>query len=401
MKRVIPITNFFKNQTVVTLTSANIFETLGVSLFNIVLLTYAKGFKQANLFVSIASVASILPGTIGVLMGHLADNTGKKANALIFAKIVQAVLYIILANLITSRTSIIFGVVILINIVSDLVGTYSWGLRASIIQGRVPRSLQRTVLGISQSIAMFLQPIGQSIGIMVLSYTHSYAMAGYINALTFLIAAIALYIGKDSIQLPHSIEGVIQGRSDSFRVVMKQMGSVLKSATKINVPLLMVSIMVLNALAAGMGVIINLTLLKTSVSIHLSYGETVLLVNVFNIVGVIIGSLVNTKLTAKMSVRTILSFADSCLMLLFLNLWFIHSFLLILVPYFLLGWGIGQFNPKLDSEVMKLADSHIIGIVSGAIVSIATIASPVGSIGLVLLYNLVPNWLLMVSQLVY
>lgn len=387
--QVISIKAYLKNRTVRALMSASVFETLGISIFNIVLLTYARSFQHANVFVSIASVASILPGTFGALMGRLADNTGKKSQALILTKIVQAALYILLANIITTKTVLIFVIVIMINMGSDLVGAYNNGLRVPIIQKRVPQEIRRTTLGVSQSITMFLQPIGQSIGVTVLGITHSYAMAGYINALTFLIAAFILYLGRSSIQLHLSV--VDQKNQISLHAVLQQIKIVLESATEINMSLLIISIMLLNSLAAGLSVIINLSLLK--LTLVFSYGVAVLLVSIANISGAIIGSLLNTKLTSKMSVQMILSFINSCLLILFINLWLVHSFFLILVPYFLLGWGIGKFNPKLNAEVMKLADPHIIGSIFGTITSIATIASPIGSVGLVLLYNLVPTWI--------
>ncbi|AEV95893.1 MFS transporter [Pediococcus claussenii] len=387
------INSFFKNRAVITLTLANVFEVLGISIFNIVILTYAKDFPNANLFVSIASVASIFPGILGLILGRLADNTRKKSAALIRIKIYQAFIYILLANIITAKTTNIFFLVILINITSDILGMYSNNLQAPIVQKRVPSNLQRTTLGISQSVSMLVQPIGQSIGVVTLSLWHSYAIAGYINAIAFILSAIVLYLGKSSIKLSSKFSSKSNKRKKSFLSIFKQIFKTLRTASGVNVPLLLISIMLANTLTAGFSVINNLFLLDHPNVSGLPYSVSVLCVSIANIIGAIIGSLFHTRLTDKITLQRLISFEIICLVVLFINLWVFHYFLLILIPYFLLGWSIGQFNPKLDSEILKISDPNIIGSVFGAITSIATVASPIGSVGLVLIYNLFPTWI--------
>jgi MFS family permease len=70
--------NLGRNRAFVTLTVADLFETIGTSLFNIILLTYARTFAQANLMVSLVSVATVLPGIFGMLTGRLADSQTNK-----------------------------------------------------------------------------------------------------------------------------------------------------------------------------------------------------------------------------------------------------------------------------------------------------------------------------------
>ena len=58
-----------KNRTLQTIASANFFTTLGVSLFNIILLTYAKNFPNPHWFVAIVSVVTVVPYVFGGLTG--------------------------------------------------------------------------------------------------------------------------------------------------------------------------------------------------------------------------------------------------------------------------------------------------------------------------------------------
>ena len=49
----------------------------------------------------------------------------------------------------------------------------------------------------------------------------------------------------------------------------------------------------------------------------------------------------------------------------------------------------GQANPKLMASLLKVADQSIVGSLGGIINSLATISIPIGSVGLVLLDNIV------------
>ena len=91
--------NLSHNRAFVTLTVADIFETIGTSLFNIILLTYARTFAQASLMVSLVSVATVLPGVFGIITGRLADTQSNKRGWLVGLKFIQAMLYMVLAQL--------------------------------------------------------------------------------------------------------------------------------------------------------------------------------------------------------------------------------------------------------------------------------------------------------------
>ncbi|MCV3321089.1 hypothetical protein [Pediococcus ethanolidurans] len=49
----------------------------------------------------------------------------------------------------------------------------------------------------------------------------------------------------------------------------------------------------------------------------------------------------------------------------------------------------GKLDPKMFATMMPQIDPHLTGTVFGTISTIVTVASPVGSVGIVLLYNLV------------
>jgi len=135
------------------------------------------------------------------VIGFLADHVIHKDRMLVLTKVIQAGLYLVLALVIDARTLVVFTVVVAINLVSDCLGFLSSSLRLPVIRERVARDDRQQVLGLNQSIASLLQPVGQSIGVFVLAVTHDYALAALINAGTFLIAALILFVGRRAIHI--------------------------------------------------------------------------------------------------------------------------------------------------------------------------------------------------------
>ena len=192
----------FKNRAILTLTSANIVETFGVSIFNIILLTYAKGFPNATIMVSIISVATVIPGVFRFLAGRMADKSHNKSYFLILSKLIQAGMYIALSLIITKKTAYIFATVVAINIISDFLSGYSSDLRLPIIKNKVEDDYRQQVIGLNQSVSALLVPIGQSLGIAIIGMTHDYALAGMVNTMTFLLAAVILFLNRKLIAIP-------------------------------------------------------------------------------------------------------------------------------------------------------------------------------------------------------
>lgn len=78
-----------------------------------------------------------MPYVFGGLTGRLADQTHRKTNWLIGTKVVQAGLYLVLAQVITKQTVVVFYVVVAINFISDLLGRYGGSILTIAIQDRI------------------------------------------------------------------------------------------------------------------------------------------------------------------------------------------------------------------------------------------------------------------------
>lgn len=378
------MTQLVKNRAFMTLTGADVFETVGMSLFNIALLMYAKTFQQASLLVSIVSVATVLPAPLGIVTGRLADLTGHKRDWLIGTKFVQAGLYLVLAQVIDQRSLAVFTIVIGINVCSDVLGLFSSSLRLPIIQAKVARDDQEQATGLNQGVTVLMQTVGQALGVSLLALTHDYQLTGLVNAGTFLLAGLILLSGR------HQLSVVVAPAShQSLHVLIKQVQQVLAQSAGINVVGLLLSMGFINAVGASIDAVLNLFLLQKASRLPLPFSLGVWVLNTVFVIGMIGGNLCHTGWFQRLSFRAVELMTLAVLGSIYLDLLTFQNYWVIVFGTGVAGFGMGQMNPKLYANLMKFAAADELGSINGVLTALATISIPVGSIGIVLIYNAV------------
>lgn len=376
--------NLIKNQTFLTLTSADIFETIGTSLFNIILLTYAKNFAHANLMVSIVSVATVMPGVLGVFIGQIGDRTHNKRIWLAGTKFIQGILYLTLAQLINRHQVTLLMIIILINIISDLLGMYSGSLRMPIIQAKIAEAQQEEAVGINSGISTVMQMLGQAFGVSLLAITHDYQLAGYVNAATFFIAGVILIAGYQSLEVHQTHQ-----KAPAFKKMLVEMKKTLEASASTNAWALLSSILFLNAVGSSQDAIINLYLVDQGDKLPLPFGVSVLIINSVVVIGSILGSILHSGIFKQWSFKSVMTVCVISMELFYLNLLGLQSFWGIIVTMGIGGFCMGQANPKLTAALLKVANPDIIGSLTGLMNTVCIISMPIGTIGIVLLYNVV------------
>jgi len=373
-----------KNRAFMTLTGADFFETIGISLFNIGLLLYAKTFEQATLLVSVVSVATVLPGPLGIVMGRLADLTGHKREWLISTKFLQAGLYLGLAQLINQHNLMVFMMIILLNISSDVLGLFSNSLRMPMIQAKVASDLREQATGFNQGVTTLMQMVGQAFGVTLLTMTHDYQLTGLVNALTFLLAGLVLLSGYRSLAVTIQPAG-----HQSFKRLVAQAKQVFELSAGVNVVGLLMSILLMNAVGASIDAILNLFLLHMGHRLPLSFSLSVLVLNTVFVTGTILGNLLHTGWFKRLTFRTVELLTLGVLSGIYVNLLTWQNYWVIIGGMAIAGFGMGQMNPKLYANLMQVADPQQLGSVTGVLSSLTTISIPAGSMGIVLVYNVV------------
>lgn len=377
----------WQNRTFLTLTGADFFETLGISLFNIVLLTYAKTFTDAKVLISIVSVATVLPGVFGMFTGRLADQLVAKHRWLIGTKFLQAVLYVLLAQLITVHTRTVFMVVVVINVFSDILGGFSSNLRMPMLQAKVPTTIREEAIGVNQGVSTFMQIIGQAIGVALIGMTGDYQLAGYVNAGTFLLAGLVLLSGQRSI-----IVVITRAATrPTWRHLLVQIKTAFEASVGVNVVALFGNIMLINAVGASIDAIINLFLLSQGTRLPISFSVAVLITNTIFIIGMIVGSVLHMGIFESWSYQRFVWITIVTVTGIYLNLMTWQNYWLVVFGMGIAGFCMGQVNPKLNASLLRVADAEIVGSLQGLLTSLSAISLPIGSIGIVLVYNVVSS----------
>lgn len=373
-----------KNRTLQTIASANFFTTLGVSLFNIILLTYAKDFHDPHWFVSIVSIVTVVPYVFGGLTGRLADQTRRKTNWLISTKFIQAGLYLVLALIINQRTASIFYTVVAINFISDLLVRYGGNILTIVIQDRVAPDDRQQVMGINTSVSTIIEPLGQTLGVLIIAWWQNYALAVVVNALTFILAAVCLLVGRSAIRTTPKV--AVQPRHGRVWPVIQR---VMVTTTGMGAVSYLGILMILNVATMSSDAILNLMFIDLAPRMHVSYSAAILMVNVIFVAGSVLGGITKNTCFDRFSLFQLLLAAILAPMVTYLILLTLPRLLLILGGMFAVGFMSGKLDPKMFAIMMPQIDPHLTGTVFGTISSIVTLAAPVGSVGIILLYNLV------------
>ncbi|ETY73332.1 MFS transporter [Lactiplantibacillus fabifermentans] len=382
------MTTILKNRTLQTLVGANFLATLGISLFNIILLTYAKSFAQSQWLVSVVSVAEVCPFMFNIVMGRLADQTRAKARLQIVTKFIQAGLYLILAQLINQHTVGIFYLVVLCNVMSTLCGNYGSSLFNITMQNRIAAADRQQAYGINQSVGTIMSPVGQALGVFVLAVTHDYALAGYVNATTFLLAALWLLAGYRQITVPF-----MTTKKAPFRSVWRTASQVIYAATAMPTVSFLGIIMLLNVVSMSLDGVLNLYLLRLTPKWGLPYATVVLVVNIVFVIGNVLGGITKRTWADRLTLRqlTFLTTLMTGMTYVMLLVWptLPGIVLAILVAMFFTG----KLDPKMYALITMKVTPNMTGSVLGLISTVVTIAAPAGSTSIVLLYNLAgPAW---------
>lgn len=372
-----------KNKTLQTIVSANLFATLGVSIFNIILLTYAKSFFTSHLFVSIVSIALIIPSIFGGMTGKMADQTQQKTNWLILTKIIQVILYLFLAQIINHKIVFVFYLVVGINLISDIIGNYGGNLLTIIIQDRIEDRSRQQTMGLNSAISTLVEPLGQSVGVFVITQTHNYSLAGLINALTFLVSAICLIVGRRSIATTTRVKPK-RTANGLWPIIQKLM----LQTTGMGAISYLGIVMVLNIVVVSFDAILNLLFIDLAPVLKINYAVAILTINITYVVGSVWGSVTKKTWIDRLNLFQLLLVTLMAPIIAFSLLLFYPNFYLILLSMFIVSFMSGKMDPKMFATMMPQIDPHMTGSVFGTISTIVTLGAPIGSTGIIILYNL-------------
>lgn len=372
---------YLKNKGYRAIINASLLSGIGDSLYNIVFIIYASSVPNKKLAVSLASVATLIPGLLAVVTGALADKTKHKVYSSIIVRFIQCALFILLAVLIGVQSSFpIFLVLLLINIISDTLGSFGNGLGMPLLQKLLPAEELNSGLGLMSAAGTTVQIIFQAVGAsMIVALSYNYPVFGLVNAVTFMVAGLILLWNRQHLLVAEKKMTINNSSEHDHRSMWDQIKTAVRNFRQNNFLLRFTCLaMMVNFLGVSMSGMINLSLLTYKEIWLGNYGYSIVLYDMSFSIGIILGSLFMNDFLKKAKTFTITTLCMLALVGVGLGFaW--HKSIVIIVAFILLAsYLIGKINPRVSALVMTSVDDDQIAATSGVLNLLALCVAPLG-----------------------
>ncbi|MDF2536785.1 MAG: upsA [Bacillales bacterium] len=376
---------FIKDSAYRTLIHANIWNQLGDNLFNIVFVIFAASLNYHVLAVSLVSFITVIPAISQVLTGYLADNTRHKIKSLQIGKLFQTLLFIGITLLIAKdNTFIIFLLILLFKVISDIIGSYAEGLEIPLLKINVEDKDLNEAFSFSTAVSHMINIVGQAAGaslIILLSY--DYKAFGLINTVTFIIAALILFIGNKRInEDPFTKSSTAEKNSHSFFKnflgSFKEVYVGLKQKPGIASTFIIFS--AINVLGSASDGLINLGLLHNEHFWLINYGYTVGAANIVFSIGLILGSLLIHDFLNKLSFPKLVGILAFLIAIMAVNFVMLKSIWILLSCNFLVAYLLGKIGPRFTSNIVSATEETHLAATMGIINTVLVFGAPIGQI---------------------
>lgn len=389
---------FFKNRVYRTLTISRLLNSMGSSLYNIVFVIYAANMYRSKVFISLANITMVIPTIFTVFIGIKADNTKNKRKFLILTGIIQSILFTIVSFIINETTLLVFSIVSLFNIVSDVLSDYSNGLKMPIIKKNVKKSDLIEAYSFTQFISYICELSGQAIGVWLLSISqNNFSIIAFINALSFFLSICVLIpiLKKLTYEKVSRIkkETLFKQLSDMFINIKTIFNS---SNNTTNFIQLLIAILLLNAIGGSITAIYNIFLLNTKI-LNLSYSQSLLTIEVVLVGGILIGSLTPHDYFSNLSIDKLLKITAVLFVLVgFSNLLHFYPIIGIILLSFATYLS-GKVNPKINSLLLISLPSNVLARTSNFLSLLFTLSIPIGTA----IFSFVSSWSITATWLIF
>lgn len=374
-----------KNKTFASLLSSSIFSMLGTSLFNIVFLIYASSMPHPKMMISLAELCLLLPIIFAAYTGFLADRTKNKANFMIRASWIQAVLFFLLIFLMMEKNWISFWSIAGVKILTDLITSYKSGLRAPILQNNLSAEEIQPAFGQIQGLSSIIEIIGQPLGVTILALSHqSFSLVVLINGILYLLSGFFLLIFRKKLTFK------TVNFDEKFKFNIKESFSQIRDVFTVNSSsnflVIVFSLVFINFILAGIGPLTSLAMLKFN-PFSVNYGIAIMIFNVVLMLGMLAGSFImGDKLKdwelPKLMIATFLMIALFAALV-------THFGLISLIFLFSLAYISAKASPKVNRLILENVSSENLGKIGGGITTIFTFSVPFGGAIFVFFANLI------------
>ncbi|MFJ5766654.1 MFS transporter [Lysinibacillus sp. NPDC093210] len=387
---------FIKNRNFRYLLTSNILSVIGITLFDIVFIIYAKSFPNPELAISAVTFISTLPYLSDFLLGYVADKTRDRIKMFIKIRAFQASLYFIFALIVGfSQSWLVFGIVLLINLLSDLSGTYTTYLTLPITKNIVEQKYLTSARSFQTGVMNIIDLTGKLFGAtLIILLNYNYTLFGLLNAFFFSLSCILFWVNRKNF---YEVVEVVKKEKCENKIYIKMIKQfyidslnnlkILNSIRQIFHFTIVFSIM--NLISSAQFSLIPLTFNKYEHLQFSSFGLTIALFGTIESLGLIIGALIPLGYFRNKSIESNLIMEIFLTCGIILNIIYIQDKYILFLLTFLSGYFLGLSNPRIDSFIMIITPENSLSSVTSIFYSIIQITVPIGSAIFLLMANTV------------
>lgn len=356
--------------------SAISLQNLGANIYNMIFVAYLANVYHSELLVGLAESIIYIPALFGIWLGFLADSTKKKSRWLIVFSLMQALAFLIVAFLIRYENYFIVAIIALLNIFSDILSTYLSNLMQPIFKYNVDDEDLEFTYSIISALSLGMVLGSQALGVWLLTTTdNNYALLAVINAVTFFAVALLYWYARKLMtyhvnfdETPTTIKEKLKQMYQSARHVFKQADNLAFLPT-------IFYLIISNILSVSVLVFMNIRFLTNPV-LNLSYAQSIVVLNVVQILGSLFGGLSVNKLWKNMTLSQIyLLQSIVTLLTAIFGLTSLNS--VVIIPWLgILTFCIGRSNPIFSAALIRHVPDEQLGQVNSFISSIVTLSLP-------------------------
>lgn len=362
-------------------TIARMLNLFGSYIYNVVFVIYAASMQDAPVYIFLANMTTIIPMFFTFWIGIRADRTRNKGLWIIRTGYLQAIIFTGIAFLIQDKNFLVFSLVCLGNILSDILGSYVGGLRIPILQKNLQEDELFTAFSFSQFILYICSIAGQTFGVWLLTMSnYDYALVAILNGVTFTLSSLIYWRHRHL--LTHDEPGQSSTENTGLIIQLKTVWSLLQTIFKekeqTSFKAILSIVLLSNMLGASLTPIFNFHLLSYSFW-KLTYAQSLLVIELISIGGAVLGSLWTSDFLANYSLLRLLKI--NCLLLVSLGAIYLCNITTTasLICLFLVSYLTGKIGPKLDSLLMASLPTEFLAQSDSLISLLFSTSIPIGT----------------------
>lgn len=366
---------FLKNADFRRFSLASFLSSTGDILFYLAFMNYASKLQNYSLALSLIAISESVPKMLEIFGGYLADRTREKFKNIFLAAVIRFALYGLVGLLFISKMSQwhLVIIIVLINFLSDTIGSYAGGLVTPLIVDIVGKKDYGEATGFNSGVNQIINMSAQFIGSALL-LVMSYASLAFINAVTFLLAGLlfaSVGLKYKKKKKPLGAQAINEQKfgatmKSSFKQVKKQAG-------------LLTTVLVIALLNGSLDALTPLTTIvlaaHRSTMLIGTYSFTIALFSAITGAGFAVGSMFGPQLFKKASVFLVVTASNFLSILTTLSILLQNTYIILGLMFFLAAVaGLGSI--KLEQWLVTSVDHQILASTVGLLNTILMAIAP-------------------------